>query len=197
MSDTDQVKDWQKLADESGEEIKKEEAPKEETPSVDVLDHPSYIALQEKLTAAEQLAHENWDKALRALSELDNVKRRADRDIERATKYGVETFIKELFPIGDSLDQAILSCANDNSDNVKALRSGVELTLKLFHGVLNKLHVEVINPIGETFDPGLHEAISMQQNDTVKPNTVLAVVQNGYRLHDRVLRPARVVVSKG
>lgn len=202
---TDTTKDWQKIAETAVDEGKAEtetaayaaETEESADESVKTLENPTIKALEEKLTAAEQLAHENRDKLLRALSELDNVKRRAQQDIERANKYSLKNFAEELLPVGDSLVQALHSCDNDKSENVKILRDGVELTLKMFYSVLKKFHIEVINPVGELFDPNLHEAMLTQPNNTVAPNTILTVVQNGYRLHDRVLRPARVIVAKG
>lgn len=157
------------------------------------LDHPSYIELSEKLTLAEQQAHENWEKAVRAQAELDNVRRRAEREVANAHRYGVEKLISDLLPVIDSLEQALQLAvkAEDSS-----MREGLELTLKLFTDVLKKFEVQQIDPVGMPFDPQLHEAMSMQDAPGAEPNTVLAVFQKGYKLSDRVIRPARVVVAK-
>ena len=157
------------------------------------LDHPSYLALEEKLTLAEQKAHENWEKSVRAMAEVDNVRRRAERDIENAHRYGLEKIINSLLPVVDSLEQA-LQAADAKADN--AMREGLELTTKLFIDVLQKHQVQQFDPQGDVFDPQQHEAMSIQQSDEAEPNTILAVFQKGYKLNDRVIRPARVIVSK-
>ncbi|AWN75053.1 nucleotide exchange factor GrpE [Legionella anisa] len=158
------------------------------------LDHPSYVELSEKLTLAEQQSHENWEKAVRAQAELDNVRRRAEREIENALRYGVkEKLITDLLPVIDSLEQALQLAAKAED---ASMHEGLELTLKLFMDVLKKFEVQQIDPTGAPFDPQLHEAMSMQVAPDAEPNTVLAVFQKGYKLSDRVIRPARVVVSK-
>lgn len=158
------------------------------------LEHPSYVALEEKLTLAEQQAHENWEKSVRALAELDNVRRRAERDVANAHRYSLEKFSVALLPVLDSLEQAHqLILQDDNS----SMREGLELTMKLFVDVLEKFDVKQLNPLGELFDPQQHEAMSMQESSDAPPNTVLMVFQKGYKLNDRVIRPARVVVAKG
>ncbi|OEH47813.1 Protein GrpE [Legionella parisiensis] len=157
------------------------------------LDHPSYVELSEKLTLAEQQAHENWEKAVRAQAELDNVRRRAEREVTNAHRYGVEKLITDLLPVIDSLEQA-LQLAVKAED--ASMHEGLELTLKLFMDVLKKFDVQQIDPTGAPFDPQLHEAMSIQVAPDAEPNTVLTVFQKGYKLSDRVIRPARVVVAK-
>ena len=157
------------------------------------LDHPSYIALEEKLTLAEQQAHDNWDKSVRAMAELDNIRRRAERDVANAHRYSLEKFSEALLPVVDSLEQA-LQLADKEAD--ASMREGLELTMKLFVGVLDKFEVKQLDPVGEVFDPQQHEAMAMQESADVAPNTVLMVFQKGYKLNDRVIRPARVIVTK-
>lgn len=157
------------------------------------LDHPDYSALEEKLTLAEQQAHENWEKSVRAMAELDNVRRRAERDISNAHRYGLEKLLTALLPVVDSIEQA-LQMATKDSD--MAMREGLELTMKLFVDVLQKFEVQQIDPIGLPFDPQKHEAMSIQDVPGTPPNTVMAVFQKGYSLNDRLIRPARVIVSK-
>lgn len=157
------------------------------------LEHPSYPELEEKLTLAEQKAHENWEKSVRALAELDNVRRRAERDVANAHRYGLEKLVQSLLPVVDSLEQA-LQLASQQADS--SMREGLELTMKLFLDSLQKYNVEQIDPQGMMFDPQMHEAMSMQESADVPANTVLAVFQKGYKLHDRVIRPARVIVAK-
>lgn len=196
----DKSKDWHK--------IKKEHDLKEELDKIDdedggedegdegndvALDHPSYTALEEKLTLAEQKAHENWEKAVRATAELENVRRRAERDVANAHRYGQEKLINSFLPVIDSLEQALQLSEKSEKDT---MHEGLELTLKLFLDALKKLDVEQINPEGAVFNPQEHEAMSMQEVPGVEPNTILTVFQKGYRLSDRVIRPARVIVAK-
>ena len=166
----------------------------EEGKSAGSLEHPSYEELEEKLTTMEQKAQENWDKFLRAQAELDNVRRRAEKDVNNAYKYAQDKLLNALLPIVDSLERAIESCQGNEAD--KVIIEGIELTLKLFLDTLEKQGIKQLNPKGEMFDPNFHEAISMQETQEVDSGCVLNVIQKGYKLHDRVLRPALVVVAK-
>lgn len=164
-----------------------------DSPHEAALDHPSYIALEEKLTVAEQKAHEHWEKSVRALAELDNVRRRAEREVANAHRYGVEKLITALLPVIDSIEQALQMA---NKDNDSAMFEGLELTHKLFIDVLEKFDVQQLDPTGALFDPQMHEAMSILEVEDTPPNTVITVFQKGYKLSERVIRPARVVVSK-
>ena len=166
---------------------------REKEPSTAGLEHPSYPDLEEKLTLAEQKSHDNWEKLTRAMAELENVRRRAERDVANAHKFSLERFANQLLPVVDSLEQALQLA--DKVEN-KAMHEGLELTMKLFVDVLQKNQIEQINPDGEPFDPQQHEAMSMQAAPGVAAHTVLVVFQKGYKLHDRVIRPARVIVAK-
>lgn len=192
-------KDWQKIREDgkkSEEEALEELIEEAEEPDAGSasLEHPSYEELEEKLTLAEQQAHENWEKAVRAQAELENVRRRAEREVTNAHRYSLEKFVDALLPVVDSMEHALQS-ANEQAD--AATKEGLELTLKLFLDVLQKFNVEQLNPEGLVFDPKLHEAMSMQETSEVPQNTVLTVFQKGYKLYDRVIRPARVIVAKG
>lgn len=200
MSD-DSKKDWAKFKEalEQGDhtEAQEEELSSddeiEDSTTLSALEHPDYKALEEKLTLAEQQSHENWEKSVRSAAELDNVRRRAERDVINAHKYGSEKLIKQLLPVLDSLEQALqLAQKEDNT----AMQEGLELTMRIFIESLEKEQVRQTNPIGQTFNPQEHEAMSMQESDEAAPNSVVAVFQKGYMLHDRVIRPARVVVAK-
>lgn len=157
------------------------------------LEHLSYEELSEKLTLAEQQVHENWEKSVRALAELDNVRRRAEREVDNAHRYGAEKLISSLLPVMDSLEQALQMAAKEED---AAMREGLELTMKLFLDALQKFDVQQLDPMGLPFNPQEHEAMTMQEAPDVAPNTVVAVFQKGYKLSDRVIRPARVIVSK-
>lgn len=192
-------KDWQEVAVNGAEDdakVVEDDGIEQAVAGIAGLEHPDYQQLEDKLTAAEQQAHDNWDKAMRAMSELDNARKRAARDVENAHKFALEKFSKELLPIVDSLEQA-MQASSDEQDNVKQVMEGIELTHKLFLDVLIKFNIQQLDPVGEAFDPNLHEAMSMQENDEVKPGTVLVVFQKGYTLNERVIRPARVIVAKG
>ncbi len=149
--------------------------------------------LEKAVAEAQEKATQNWDKALRAVAELENVKRRAERDVESAHKFALERFAQALLPIADSLEKTLeVKVAADT----QKLFEGVEMTFKMFVDTVAKFGLEMLNPMGQAFDPHLHEAMAMVEDPKVAPNTVITVYQKGYRLHGRVVRPARVVVSK-
>ena len=168
----------------------REESTAEEEHSIE---HASYKELSEQLTLAEQKAHDNWEKSVRAIAELENVRRRAEREVANAHRYGVEKLINSLLPVVDSLEQALQLAAKEEGSG---MHEGLELTMKLFIDALQKFDVQLIDPMGLPFDPQEHEAMSMQDAPGAAPNTVIAVFQKGYKLSDRVIRPARVIVSK-
>ncbi|RLQ23629.1 nucleotide exchange factor GrpE [Seongchinamella sediminis] len=145
--------------------------------------------LQDDLAAAR-------DAALRAQADAQNVKRRAEQDVEKARKFALERFAGELLPVVDNLERALESAAGDD-EAIKPIAEGVELTLKSFLDALGKQNIEMVDPAGEPFDPNLHQAMSMVENSEVEPNTVIAVMQKGYTLNGRLIRPAMVMVSKG
>jgi molecular chaperone GrpE len=157
-----------------------------------ILNHPSYIELSEKLTLSEQQAHENWEKSVRAMAELENVRRRAERDVEHAHRYGQERLIKELLPVLDSMEQALQAAISANDES---MIQGIELTHKLLLDALAKVDVKPIEALGKIFNPNVHEAMVMQESEEAA-NTVISVFQQGYLLGERVIRPSRVVVAK-
>lgn len=155
--------------------------------------------LQQALDEAQKKVDENWQTALRFRADIENVRRQADRDVANAQKYSIEKFATALLPILDGFEQGLHNIKPElikTDDRYKSLAEGMQLTLRMFTDMLNKFNVAVIDPLGEPFDPQWHEAMSMQPTPDKKPGTVLAVVQRGYRLHDRLLRPARVIVAK-
>lgn len=146
--------------------------------------------LEELLRLAEQKAQENHEAWLRAMAEAENTRRRAAEEIEKARRFALDRFVTELLSVKDSLEAAL---AVGEGATLESLKSGVELTLKQLVSVLEKNNVKEINPLGERFDPNLHQAIAMVPGEG-EPNTVASVLQKGYLLHDRVLRPALVTV---
>ena len=152
-------------------------------------------ALRAQLQAAEQAVAEQKDHALRAQAEAQNVRRRAERDVEHAHKFGLEKLVNELLPVVDNLERA-LEVQGEEGEFAQALREGVEMTLSMMLKALEKFQVVQLNPEGEPFDPQLHQAMSIVENPDVESNTVVAVMQKGYSLHGRLVRPAMVMVSK-
>lgn len=145
------------------------------------------------LARAEALATENWNKYLRISAELENVRKRAARDLEKARLFGVEGLAAELLNVADSLEMAL---ETGSQAPAETLLEGGRATLKQLLAALDKYGVKVVSPEGEPFNPELHEAISMQESTTAEPNSVLIVAQRGYQLNGRLLRPARVVVAR-
>jgi molecular chaperone GrpE len=147
---------------------------------------------EEALEALQAKADENWDRYLRAVAELENVRKRAARDVENAHKFALERFSRELVAVRDTLEMGLASV---EGASIESLIEGKEATLKLLTSVLQQFGIEEVDPAGEPFDPELHEAISMQPSDTAQPGSVLTVVQKGYTLNGRLLRPAMVIVA--
>ena len=148
-------------------------------------------SLEELLREAELKAAEHHDAWLRAKAEAENIRKRAAEDVTRAHKYGIEKFAADLLAVKDSLEAALAA----GNATPESLRSGVELTLRQLESVLERQSIRAIDPAGQKFDPHQHQAISMLPSDK-EPNTVINVLQKGYLLHDRVLRPALVTVAK-
>ncbi len=155
---------------------------------------PGVEELMARLEDMQAKVDGHFNDLLRARAEAENLRKRTARDVENAHKYGQERFIIEMLPVKDSMELG-LSAAN-NASEVATLREGMELTLKSFNQALAKLGISELDPVGEKFDPELHQAISVQESDA-EPNTVLTVVQKGYRLHGRLIRPALVIVARG
>ena len=149
--------------------------------------------LQQELQASEERAKNHWEQYLRALADVDNVRKRAAKDLENTRQFAVEKFAQDLIAVKDSLELAILNSGKANSE-VASLIEGQNATLRLLARAFEKAQIEEINPEGTPFNPELHEAMMAQPSDA-PPNTVVSVVQRGYQLNGRLLRPARVVVS--
>jgi molecular chaperone GrpE len=147
------------------------------------------------LEDARNKADENWNLCLRLQADMDNLRKRSDRDLASAHKYALERFAQELLPVRDSLEMGLAASSAGNVDPDK-LHEGVELTLQLLTTALAKFGITEINPVHERFNPDFHQAMSVQERDDVEPNTVVTVVQKGYLLNDRLLRPAMVMVSR-
>ncbi|MCU7809882.1 MAG: nucleotide exchange factor GrpE [Candidatus Thiodiazotropha sp. (ex Notomyrtea botanica)] len=158
-------------------------------------EQPAHGELTKLLEDARSKADDHWDQLMRTRAELDNLRKRNQRDLENAHKFALEKFSQELLQVWDSLELGH-QAAQDEQADVEKLREGTELTLKLLTDVMQKSGVEQVDPEGELFNPEYHQAMSMQEREDVAPNTVVAVVQKGYLLNGRLLRPAMVMVSK-
>lgn len=187
LHDTDSVVD----TDASSQDAAAEAATDSSSADVSVEELVNQLAAnQEEITKLK-------DAVIRSEAEMQNVRRRAEKDIEAAHKFSQEKLIKELLPVIDNLERALEASTGEETGAAKAVLEGVELTHKSFSDTLVKASVVAINPVGETFDPQLHQAMSMVPNPDVPANTVIVVVQKGYSLHGRLVRPAMVMVSSG
>ena len=200
VENKEEISEEEKSAEELKSESVDDESIKDDTPNEPVDSEESSEKSEEEiavdsLSKLEVQLEEMRDQVLRHQAEVQNVKRRAEQDVEKARKYALERFCNELLPIVDSLEMAILSASPDQEDSESILK-GVKLTLKMFVDTLAKFNLEQIDPEGEPFDPKSHQAVSMVENNEVEPNTVLSVMQRGYVLSGRLIRPAMVVVSK-
>jgi len=151
--------------------------------------------LELALAAAKSMVSDQKDSVIRAKAEVDNVRRRSAQDVEKARKFALEKFASELLPVVDNLERAIASIDVED-EKQKAIGEGVELTLQSFLSAVDKFGVKAIDPQDQPFNPELHQAMSMQEVEGVAPNTVIAVMQKGYELNGRLVRPAMVMVSK-
>lgn len=149
-------------------------------------------SIEDQLIAALKKADENWDQFLRTKAEIENLRRRNQKDVENAHKYGLEKLINEFIPIKEGIERGMAV----EDATVESLHEGMQLTLNMINDAFEKMSVEEIDPKDEKFDPECHQAMTMQPTDEVEPNTVLEVLQKGYRINDRLIRPAMVIVSK-
>lgn len=147
------------------------------------------------LAEAEARAEENWNQFLRARAEMENLRRRAEKDVAQARQQSLEKLAGELLAVKDSLEMGVQTARSEGAD-ITQIAEGSELTLRMFNQALEKFRIEEINPEGERFDPACHEAMAAQPAADAEPNTVLNVVQKGYCLGERLLRPAMVIVAK-
>lgn len=188
----DQVEEiiQEQLEDSHKDEEKLEDAHKNE----EKLESPEKNAdsLEAQLEQAQAKASENWDQFIRAKAEMDNLRRRSVKDLENAHKFGIEKFVTELLPV---LDSMVMGLAVEDA-SAESLREGMELTMNMLEKMMEKLGIEEIDPLNEKFDVAKHQAMTTQPSAEVEPNTVLAVMQKGYSLNERLIRPAMVIVSR-
>ncbi|MBB1368615.1 nucleotide exchange factor GrpE [Pseudoalteromonas sp. SR44-5] len=163
--------------------------------SEEVSPEAEIAMLYAELEDAKQTIANQKDSVVRAAADVDNIRRRAAQDVEKAHKFALEKFANELLPVIDNLERAIEFSDKEN-ETLKPLLEGIDMTVKSFNDAVAKFGVEIVNPQGEQFNPEFHQAMSIQPSNDVTPNTVLAVMQKGYTLNGRLLRPAMVMVSK-
>lgn len=151
--------------------------------------------LEVELAKAQATIKEYWDQIMRLNAEIENNRKRAQRDIENAHKYAVKSFVESLLPVTDSMEMGLQATQNENA-TLESIQQGMSMTLDMFTQTLQKNGIQAIDPQGEKFNPEHHQAMTMQESEDVDANTVLNVMQKGYLLNDRLIRPAMVVVSK-
>ena len=164
-----------------------------ESPEQAAAASPELESLREELAVTRALVEQLKDEKLRVFAELDNIRKRAQRDVEQAHRYALEKFAAELLPVKDSLD---LGVENAGKADAAALADGQAATQRLLAKAMEKAGIVDLNPVGEPFDANLHEAMAAQPSETAEPNSVLAVIQRGYTLNGRLLRAARVIVAR-
>jgi molecular chaperone GrpE len=152
-------------------------------------------SLEEQLQQAQATIKDYWDQVVRMRAEVENNRKRAERDVENAHKYALKNFVDSLLPVIDSMEMG-QTAANAENATLESIREGSELTMTMFAQVLERSGLQQINPLGEKFDPEKHQAISMVEVPDAKPNSVIEVMQKGFSLNDRLIRPAMVVVAK-
>ncbi|QJD60239.1 nucleotide exchange factor GrpE [Pseudomonas sp. gcc21] len=178
------------MADEQKQDLNDQDPEVEE-----VLEGTDTEGLAAKVASLEEQLATAQDQALRAAADVQNARRRAEQEVEKAHKFALERFANDLLPVLDSLERGI-ELSDPSDEALKPMREGMELTLKMFADTLGRHQIEAVHPEGEPFNPELHQAMTTEERDSMEPNTVVRVFQKGYTLSGRLLRPAMVVVSK-
>ena len=174
--------------DDTDQSVDHQDVGKQETP-----EDQSELSLDEQLAKSQEQASKNWDKVLRLQAEIENLRKRTLRDVENASRGSIERVIMEMLPILDSFELG-LDLKTETIDEYKTFKEGQEASMMLMNSLFYKLSIETIDPSEMRYDPELHEVISTQEDDSVAPGYVIQVIQKGYRLKERLLRPARVIV---
>jgi molecular chaperone GrpE len=174
-------------------ETEAEQAPAAESADAEADDDTADLAAE--LAKAQATVKEYWDQIMRLNAEIENNRKRAQRDIENAHKFAIKNFVESLLPVTDSMEMGMNATENEGA-TLESIREGMNLTLDMFISTLEKNGIQTVNPEGEKFNPEHHQAMTMQESDEVEANTVLNVMQKGYLLNERLIRPAMVVVSK-
>jgi len=174
--------------DDTDQSVDHQNVEKQETP-----EDQSELGLDEQLVKSQEEASKNWDKVLRLQAEIENLRKRTLRDVENASRGSIERVMMEMLPILDSFELG-LNLKTETIDEYKTFKEGQEASMMLMNSLFYKLSIETIDPSEMRYDPELHEVISTQEDDSVEPGYIIQVIQKGYRLKERLLRPARVIV---
>ena len=174
--------------DDTDQSVDHQDVGKQETP-----EDQSELSLDEQLAKSQEQASKNWDKVLRLQAEIENLRKRTLRDVENASRGSIERVIMEMLPILDSFELG-LDLKTETIDEYKTFKEGQEASMMLMNSLFYKLSIETIDPSEMRYDPELHEVISTQEDDSVEPGYIIKVIQKGYRLKERLLRPARVII---
>ena len=174
--------------DDTDQSVDHQDVGKQETP-----EDQSELSLDEQLAKSQEQASKNWDKVLRLQAEIENLRKRTLRDVENASRGSIERVMMEMLPILDSFELG-LDLKTETIDEYKTFKEGQEASMMLMNSLFYKLSIETIDPSEMRYDPELHEVISTQEDDSVEPGYIIKVIQKGYRLKERLLRPARVIV---
>lgn len=177
------------------EEIKLSEGVEEVNELADDEDSTDENDIAVELAKAQVTIKDYWDQIMRLNADIENNRKRAQRDVENAHKFAVKNFAESLLPVADSMEMG-LNAADAENANIETIKEGISMSLELFQKTMEKSGIVSVDPTGEKFDPEAHQAMTMQEDDSVDANTVLAVMQKGYLLNERLVRPAMVVVSK-
>lgn len=185
--DKDKMKNRSKQ-DDADQSVDHQDVEKQQTP-----EDQSELSLDEQLAKSQEEASKNWDKVLRLQAEIENLRKRTLRDVENASRGSIERVMMEMLPILDSFELG-LDLKTETMNEYKTFKEGQVASMMLMNSLFNKLSIETIDPSEMRYDPGLHEVISTQEDDSVEPGYIIKVIQKGYRLKERLLRPARVIV---
>ena len=191
MSNSAQTPENEQVTEADVENVAAEQAEASDNEGAELSSEELIAQLQEQLAAAQQKADENWDSFVRLQAEAENNRKRSDKKVEDAHKYGSQKFVEALLPVVDSLEMGMAA-----EGDIEQIREGMSLTLKQFESVMEKFNIESVDPMGEKFNPELHQAMAMQPNPEMEDNTVMAVMQKGFTLSGRLIRPAMVMVVK-
>jgi len=191
MSETEQNQDVETKIDEAVESTESETA---ETAETAESTESEEVSLETQLADAQAKADENWDQLMRTKAEMENIRRRSEKELSNARKYALEKFAQELLPVIDSMEMGLAAAQDENAD-VRKLREGTEMTLKMFETAIDKFGIKSVHPHGEEFNPEHHQAMTMLDSQEHEPNMIIDVMQKGYLLNERLVRPAMVVVS--
>ena len=193
MNDTEQNNDVE--TDEAVEgEFETAAELEEHAAEAEIEENSAETDLATKLAAAQAQADDNLDQLMRTRAEMENIRRRSEKELTNARKYALEKFAQELLPVIDSMEMGVAAAMDENAD-ISKLREGTEMTLKMFETAIDKFGIKGVHPHGETFNPEHHQAMTMIDSPEHEPNTIIDVMQKGYTLNERLVRPAMVVVA--